>query len=157
MLLRLARQVAGGGIENVHSIQTVNRTKSTRSYRLGVSGIDGLSLAARDVTVAPAAIAAIVASVRVRDAALAVAGAVGAGAVRRERSGLGRRRRPCAGGAAREINLPRAALNTDAPAAGRRSRAKPARLARLTTYAKLPMRVTLGTAGTPGTAATLAA
>lgn len=70
MLLWLARQVAGGAIENVHRIQTVNRTETTRSDRLGVSGIDGLSLAARDVTVAPAAIAAIVASVQLPSAAV---------------------------------------------------------------------------------------
>ena len=48
----------------------MNRTETTRSDRLGVSGIDGLSLAARDVTVAPAAIAAIVASVQLPSAAV---------------------------------------------------------------------------------------
>ena len=70
MLLWPARQVAGGAIENVHRIQTVNRTETTRSDRLGVSGIDGLGLAARDVTVAPAAIASIVASVQLPPAAV---------------------------------------------------------------------------------------
>ena len=66
----LARQVEGGAIENVYRIQIMNRTETTRSYRLGVSGIDGLSLAARDVTVAPAAIASIVASVQLPPAAV---------------------------------------------------------------------------------------
>jgi cytochrome c oxidase accessory protein FixG len=60
----LARTVGDGAVENVYRIQIMNRTEAAQTYRLAVSGIEGLSLQARDVTVAPAGIESIVASVQ---------------------------------------------------------------------------------------------
>jgi cytochrome c oxidase accessory protein FixG len=52
----LARVVDEGRIENVYRIQIMNRTELPQSFRVGVSGPAGLSLSARDVTVAATAI-----------------------------------------------------------------------------------------------------
>jgi cytochrome c oxidase accessory protein FixG len=60
----LARIVEDGAVENVYRIQIMNRTEAPQTYRVAVSGIDGLSLQAREVTVAPAGIESIVASVQ---------------------------------------------------------------------------------------------
>jgi cytochrome c oxidase accessory protein FixG len=60
----LARIVDDGAVENVYRIQIMNRTEAPQTYRLTVGGIDGLILQAREVTVAPAGIESIVASVQ---------------------------------------------------------------------------------------------
>ncbi len=60
----LARIVDDGAVENVYRIQIMNRTEAPQTYRLTVGGIEGLKLQAREVTVAPAGIESIVASVQ---------------------------------------------------------------------------------------------
>ena len=60
----LARIVDEGAVENVYRIQIMNRTEAPQTYRVTVGGIDGLILQAREVTVAPAGIESIVASVQ---------------------------------------------------------------------------------------------
>ena len=60
----LARIVGDGAVENVYRIQIMNRTEAPQTYRVTVGGIDGLILQAREVTVAPAGIESIVASVQ---------------------------------------------------------------------------------------------
>jgi cytochrome c oxidase accessory protein FixG len=60
----LARIVEDGAVENVYRIQIMNRTEVPQTYRVTVGGIDGLLLQAREVTVAPAGIESIVASVQ---------------------------------------------------------------------------------------------
>jgi cytochrome c oxidase accessory protein FixG len=60
----LARIVDEGVVENVYRIQIMNRTEAPQTYRVTVGGIEGLVLQARDVTVAPAGIESIVASVQ---------------------------------------------------------------------------------------------
>jgi cytochrome c oxidase accessory protein FixG len=60
----LARIVDDGAVENVYRIQIMNRTEAPQTYRVTVGGIEGLVLQAREVTVAPAAIESIVASVQ---------------------------------------------------------------------------------------------
>ncbi len=60
----LARIVDDGTVENVYRIQIMNRTEAPQTYRVTVGGIEGLILQAREVTVAPAGIESIVASVQ---------------------------------------------------------------------------------------------
>ncbi len=60
----LARIVDDGAVENVYRIQIMNRTEAPQTYRVTVGGIEGLILQAREVTVAPAGIESIVASVQ---------------------------------------------------------------------------------------------
>ena len=60
----LARIVDDGAVENVYRIQIMNRTEAPQTYRVTVGGIEGLVLQAREVTVAPAGIESIVASVQ---------------------------------------------------------------------------------------------
>jgi cytochrome c oxidase accessory protein FixG len=60
----LARIVGDGAVENVYRIQIMNRTEAPQTYRVTVGGIEGLILQARKVTVAPAGIESIVASVQ---------------------------------------------------------------------------------------------
>jgi polyferredoxin len=60
----LARIVDEGTVENVYRLQVMNRTESPQTYRLAVSGLEGLVLAAPDVTVAPAGIESLVVSLR---------------------------------------------------------------------------------------------
>jgi cytochrome c oxidase accessory protein FixG len=60
----LARIVDDGAVENIYRIQIMNRTEVPQTYRVTVDGIEGLILQAREVTVAPASIESIVASVQ---------------------------------------------------------------------------------------------
>ena len=60
----LARIVDDGTVENVYRIQIMNRTEAPQTYRVTVGGIEGLILQAREVTVAPAGIESVVASVQ---------------------------------------------------------------------------------------------
>jgi cytochrome c oxidase accessory protein FixG len=60
----LARIVDEGAVENVYRIQIMNRTEVTQTYRVAASGLDGLVVAAPEVTIAPAGIQSIVARLR---------------------------------------------------------------------------------------------
>ena len=40
----LARIVSGGNIENVYRLQIMNATESAQRYRIGVSGLDGVTV-----------------------------------------------------------------------------------------------------------------
>lgn len=60
----LARIVDDGAVENVYRIRIMNRTEAPQTYRVAATGIEGLSLQARELTVPAAGIDSIVASVR---------------------------------------------------------------------------------------------
>jgi len=65
----LARIVGAGTVENVYRIQIMNRTERTQSYRVAASGLPDLALSASDVSVGPAGIASVVATLRLPPAA----------------------------------------------------------------------------------------
>jgi polyferredoxin len=60
----LARIVDDGAVENVYRIEIMNRTEKTQTYRVSASGIDGLVLAAPQVSAGPASVTSVVVSLK---------------------------------------------------------------------------------------------
>ena len=60
----LARVVEEGAVENVYRLQILNRTEAVQTYRVAVSGIEGLEVLAQPASAGPAAVAAMSVSLR---------------------------------------------------------------------------------------------
>jgi polyferredoxin len=71
----LARVVDEGTVENVYRIQIMNRTESAQTYRVGASGLAGLSTTSAEIQLPAAGIQSLVFSLRLgADAAQPVRG-----------------------------------------------------------------------------------